>query len=92
MDETLDVNFKAHFWTCKAFLPSMIACNHGHWLVLRVKQDFLGAINSQSMLQARLQKLNFLSQLLLNCRLQERKALKLLSSVHIMCIQILLLV
>nr|XP_056710890.1 epidermal retinol dehydrogenase 2-like [Euleptes europaea] len=30
MDETLDVNFKAHFWTCKAFLPAMIACNRGH--------------------------------------------------------------
>nr|XP_060627659.1 epidermal retinol dehydrogenase 2-like [Anolis sagrei ordinatus] len=30
IDETLDVNTKAHFWTCKAFLPAMIARNEGH--------------------------------------------------------------
>ncbi|XP_042317171.1 epidermal retinol dehydrogenase 2-like [Sceloporus undulatus] len=30
MAETLEVNTKAHFWTCKAFLPAMIACNQGH--------------------------------------------------------------
>ena len=27
---TMNVNAMAHFWTCKAFLPSMIQRDHGH--------------------------------------------------------------
>ncbi|XP_015270751.1 PREDICTED: epidermal retinol dehydrogenase 2-like [Gekko japonicus] len=42
MDETLDVNFKAHFWTCKAFLPSMIACNHGHLVSIASQAGMCG--------------------------------------------------
>ncbi|XP_014379557.1 epidermal retinol dehydrogenase 2-like [Alligator sinensis] len=30
IERTMDVNIMAHFWTCKDFLPAMIACNHGH--------------------------------------------------------------
>eukprot|EP00118_Oscarella_pearsei_P008926 m.48550 g.48550 ORF g.48550 m.48550 type:complete len:286 (+) comp33887_c0_seq4:54-911(+) len=30
IETTMKVNTMAHFWTCKAFLPSMMAKNHGH--------------------------------------------------------------
>uniref|UniRef100_A0A8D0DUW4 Epidermal retinol dehydrogenase 2 n=1 Tax=Salvator merianae TaxID=96440 RepID=A0A8D0DUW4_SALMN len=30
IEHTLDVNTLAHFWTCRAFLPAMIANNAGH--------------------------------------------------------------
>ncbi|NXB77420.1 RDHE2 dehydrogenase, partial [Donacobius atricapilla] len=30
MEKTMEVNTMAHFWTYKAFLPAMIAVNHGH--------------------------------------------------------------
>ncbi|XP_067887970.1 epidermal retinol dehydrogenase 2 isoform X1 [Heterodontus francisci] len=30
MEKTMEVNTLAHFWTYKAFLPAMIASNHGH--------------------------------------------------------------
>ena len=30
MRKTFDVNVVAHFWTLKAFLPHMMANNHGH--------------------------------------------------------------
>ncbi|XP_048364508.1 epidermal retinol dehydrogenase 2-like [Sphaerodactylus townsendi] len=43
MDETLDVNFKAHFWTCKAFLPAMIASNHGHLVSITSQAGMIGA-------------------------------------------------
>ncbi|XP_077208474.1 epidermal retinol dehydrogenase 2-like [Paroedura picta] len=42
IEETLDVNFKAHFWICKAFLPSMIACNHGHLVSIASGAGLLG--------------------------------------------------
>ncbi|NXN77408.1 RDHE2 dehydrogenase, partial [Bombycilla garrulus] len=29
-EKTMEVNTMAHFWTYKAFLPAMIAANHGH--------------------------------------------------------------
>ncbi|XP_041268688.1 epidermal retinol dehydrogenase 2 [Onychostruthus taczanowskii] len=30
VEKTMEVNTMAHFWTYKAFLPAMIAANHGH--------------------------------------------------------------
>ncbi|XP_032921639.1 epidermal retinol dehydrogenase 2 [Catharus ustulatus] len=30
LDKTMEVNIMAHFWTYKAFIPAMIAANHGH--------------------------------------------------------------
>ncbi|KAI9537908.1 hypothetical protein NQZ68_020890 [Dissostichus eleginoides] len=30
IEKTMEVNTMAHFWTYKAFLPAMIANNHGH--------------------------------------------------------------
>ncbi|NWU18408.1 RDHE2 dehydrogenase, partial [Cephalopterus ornatus] len=30
VEKTMEVNATAHFWTYKAFLPAMIATNHGH--------------------------------------------------------------
>ncbi|NXR51079.1 RDHE2 dehydrogenase, partial [Hippolais icterina] len=30
LEKTMDVNTMAHFWTYKAFLPAMVAANHGH--------------------------------------------------------------
>ncbi|NXO76291.1 RDHE2 dehydrogenase, partial [Sitta europaea] len=29
-ENTLKINFFSHVWTCKAFLPAMVACNRGH--------------------------------------------------------------
>ncbi|NXI00387.1 RDHE2 dehydrogenase, partial [Pachycephala philippinensis] len=30
IEKTMEVNTMAHFWTSKAFLPAMMAANHGH--------------------------------------------------------------
>ncbi|KFQ56835.1 Epidermal retinol dehydrogenase 2, partial [Pelecanus crispus] len=30
MEKTMEVNIMAHFWTYRAFLPAMMASNHGH--------------------------------------------------------------
>ncbi|XP_067323087.1 epidermal retinol dehydrogenase 2-like [Anolis sagrei] len=34
MEETIQVDTKAHFWTCKAFLPAMLAQNQGHLVTI----------------------------------------------------------
>ncbi|XP_011640988.1 short-chain dehydrogenase/reductase family 16C member 6-like [Pogonomyrmex barbatus] len=39
----IDVNVMAHFWTLKAFLPSMIEKNHGHIVALSSIAGLIGA-------------------------------------------------
>uniref|UniRef100_A0A8C0NWY0 Short chain dehydrogenase/reductase family 16C member 5 n=1 Tax=Canis lupus familiaris TaxID=9615 RepID=A0A8C0NWY0_CANLF len=42
MEKALDVNFKAHLWTCKSFLPAMIANNHGHLVCISSSAGLVG--------------------------------------------------
>ncbi|XP_067836198.1 epidermal retinol dehydrogenase 2 isoform X1 [Heptranchias perlo] len=44
LEKTMEVNSIAHFWTYKAFLPAMIASNHGH-LVSIASSAGLFAVN-----------------------------------------------
>ncbi|NXG36047.1 RDHE2 dehydrogenase, partial [Dromaius novaehollandiae] len=40
--KTLRVNILSQVWTCKAFLPAMTACNHGHLVSVASAAEFLG--------------------------------------------------
>uniref|UniRef100_G3TAT1 Short chain dehydrogenase/reductase family 16C member 5 n=2 Tax=Loxodonta africana TaxID=9785 RepID=G3TAT1_LOXAF len=42
MEKSLDVNFKAHLWTYKAFLPAMIANDHGHLVCISSSAGLFG--------------------------------------------------
>ncbi|XP_040828637.1 epidermal retinol dehydrogenase 2 [Ochotona curzoniae] len=42
MEKSFDVNFKAHLWTYKAFLPAMIANNHGHLVCISSSAGLVG--------------------------------------------------
>ncbi|XP_059111623.1 epidermal retinol dehydrogenase 2 isoform X1 [Peromyscus eremicus] len=42
MEKSLDVNFKAHLWTYKAFLPAMVANNHGHLVCISSSAGLIG--------------------------------------------------
>ncbi|CAO2581035.1 Epidermal retinol dehydrogenase 2 [Lemmus lemmus] len=42
MEKSLDVNFKAHLWTYKAFLPAMVANNHGHLVCISSSAGLVG--------------------------------------------------
>ncbi|KAK3087646.1 hypothetical protein FSP39_008710 [Pinctada imbricata] len=42
IQKTFDVNTTAHFWTCKAFLPSMIERDHGHIVSIASSAGFIG--------------------------------------------------
>ncbi|MDR2630817.1 MAG: SDR family oxidoreductase [Spirochaetaceae bacterium] len=40
--KTMEVNVLSHFWTCKAFLPSMIARNTGHLVTVSSAAGLIG--------------------------------------------------
>uniref|UniRef100_A0A8C0DIW9 Short chain dehydrogenase/reductase family 16C member 5 n=1 Tax=Balaenoptera musculus TaxID=9771 RepID=A0A8C0DIW9_BALMU len=42
MEKSIDVNFKAHLWTYKAFLPAMIANDHGHLVCISSSAGLIG--------------------------------------------------
>ncbi|CAL9689433.1 unnamed protein product [Knipowitschia caucasica] len=42
IEKTMEVNTMAHFWTYKAFLPAMIANNHGHLVSIASSAGLLG--------------------------------------------------
>ncbi|NXL45784.1 RDHE2 dehydrogenase, partial [Podilymbus podiceps] len=42
VEKTMDVNIMAHFWTYKAFLPAMIASNHGHLVSVASAAGLIG--------------------------------------------------
>ncbi|KFO91091.1 Epidermal retinol dehydrogenase 2, partial [Buceros rhinoceros silvestris] len=47
VEKTMEVNITAHFWTYKAFLPAMIASNHGHLVSIASSAGLIG-VNSLS--------------------------------------------
>ncbi|XP_069477175.1 epidermal retinol dehydrogenase 2 isoform X2 [Ambystoma mexicanum] len=42
VEKTMAVNCMAHFWTCKAFLPAMMASNHGHVVSIASSAGLIG--------------------------------------------------
>ncbi|XP_028328895.1 short chain dehydrogenase/reductase family 16C, member 5a isoform X2 [Gouania willdenowi] len=42
IEKTMEVNTMAHFWTCKAFLPAMMAKNHGHHVSIASSAGLIG--------------------------------------------------
>ncbi|XP_030581240.1 epidermal retinol dehydrogenase 2 isoform X2 [Archocentrus centrarchus] len=42
IEKTMEVNIMAHFWTYKAFLPAMIANNHGHLVSIASSAGLIG--------------------------------------------------
>jgi all-trans-retinol dehydrogenase (NAD+) len=40
--KTMDINTNAHFWTAKAFLPSMIERNNGHFVTISSAAGIIG--------------------------------------------------
>ncbi|XP_072855048.1 epidermal retinol dehydrogenase 2 isoform X1 [Pogona vitticeps] len=42
IEKTMEVNTMAHFWTAKAFLPAMMASNHGHVVTIASSAGLFG--------------------------------------------------
>ncbi|NXY70531.1 RDHE2 dehydrogenase, partial [Glareola pratincola] len=42
VEKSMEVNIMAHFWTYKAFLPAMVASNHGHLVSIASAAGMIG--------------------------------------------------
>ncbi|XP_066479682.1 epidermal retinol dehydrogenase 2-like isoform X2 [Tiliqua scincoides] len=42
IEKSMEVNAMAHFWTLKAFLPAMVAANHGHLVTIASSAGLFG--------------------------------------------------
>ncbi|XP_060099735.1 short-chain dehydrogenase/reductase family 16C member 6-like [Heteronotia binoei] len=42
IEKTMEVNAMANIWTCKAFLPAMMASNHGHLVTIASAAGLIG--------------------------------------------------
>ncbi|XP_060098949.1 epidermal retinol dehydrogenase 2-like [Heteronotia binoei] len=76
MDETLDVNFKAHFWTCKAFLPAMIASNHGHLVSIASEVGILGSNKLSEYAASKAAVIGFLESVAFELQAAGKKGIK----------------
>ncbi|XP_067409964.1 epidermal retinol dehydrogenase 2 isoform X3 [Emydura macquarii macquarii] len=76
MEKTLRVNIMAQFWTCKAFLPAMIACNRGHLVSISSGTGLLGANKLTDYSASKFAIIGFLESLAFELQAAGKKGIK----------------
>uniref|UniRef100_A0ABM5GBL4 Short-chain dehydrogenase/reductase family 16C member 6-like n=1 Tax=Pogona vitticeps TaxID=103695 RepID=A0ABM5GBL4_9SAUR len=76
IEETLKVNTKAHFWTCKAFLPAMITRNRGHLVTIASVAAFFGSNGTTDYSASKYAAFGFLESLTLELRKEGKNGIK----------------
>ncbi|XP_077022918.1 epidermal retinol dehydrogenase 2 isoform X2 [Tamandua tetradactyla] len=76
MEKSFDVNFKAHLWTYKAFLPAMIANDHGHLVCIASSAGFLGVNGLADYCASKFAAFGFAESVFLETFVQKQKGIK----------------
>ncbi|XP_008120392.2 epidermal retinol dehydrogenase 2 isoform X1 [Anolis carolinensis] len=76
MEKTLEVNTKAHFWTCKAFLPAMIACNQGHLVTITSVAALCGCFKLTDYSASKFAAFGFMESIAFELRKAGKKGIK----------------
>ncbi|XP_040597426.1 epidermal retinol dehydrogenase 2 [Mesocricetus auratus] len=76
MEKSLDVNFKAHLWTYKAFLPTMIANNHGHLVCISSSAGLIGVNGLADYCASKFAALGFAESMFIETFAQNQKGIK----------------
>uniref|UniRef100_A0A803SR91 Short chain dehydrogenase/reductase family 16C member 5 n=1 Tax=Anolis carolinensis TaxID=28377 RepID=A0A803SR91_ANOCA len=76
MEETLEVNTTAHFWTCKAFLPAMIARNKGHLVSIASVSSLVASNKLTDYTASKAAAFGFLESLAFEMRAAGKKGIK----------------
>ncbi|KAJ7338848.1 hypothetical protein JRQ81_012750 [Phrynocephalus forsythii] len=76
IEDTIKTNTEAHFWTCKAFLPAMIAHNQGHLVTIASVAAFSGGSKTTDYSASKHAAFGFLESLTLELRKEGKKGIK----------------
>ncbi|XP_008593036.1 PREDICTED: epidermal retinol dehydrogenase 2-like [Galeopterus variegatus] len=76
MEKSFDVNFKAHLWTYKAFLPAMIANNHGHLVCISSSAGLVGVSGLADYCASKFAAFGFAESVFTETVAQKRKGIK----------------
>ncbi|CAM4505344.1 epidermal retinol dehydrogenase 2-like [Caretta caretta] len=76
MEKTIRVNIMAQFWTCKAFLPAMIACNRGHLVSISSGTGLIGANKLTDYSASKFAIIGFLESLAFELQAAGKKGIK----------------
>uniref|UniRef100_H0WGM5 Short chain dehydrogenase/reductase family 16C member 5 n=2 Tax=Otolemur garnettii TaxID=30611 RepID=H0WGM5_OTOGA len=76
MEKSFDVNFKAHLWTYKAFLPAMIANDHGHLVCISSSAGLTGVNGLADYCASKFAALGFAESMFVETFAQKQKGIK----------------
>ncbi|XP_038204193.1 epidermal retinol dehydrogenase 2 [Arvicola amphibius] len=76
MEKSLDVNFKAHLWTYKAFLPTMVANNHGHLVCISSSAGLVGVNGLADYCASKFAAFGFAESMFLETSAQKQNGIK----------------
>ncbi|XP_019374536.1 PREDICTED: short-chain dehydrogenase/reductase family 16C member 6-like [Gavialis gangeticus] len=76
LERTMDVNIMAHFWTCKAFLPAMIARNHGHLISISSGAGLVGVTKVSDYSASKFAVVGFLESIAFELQATGKKGVK----------------
>uniref|UniRef100_G1QKS8 Short chain dehydrogenase/reductase family 16C member 5 n=1 Tax=Nomascus leucogenys TaxID=61853 RepID=G1QKS8_NOMLE len=76
MEKSFDVNFKAHLWTYKAFLPAMIANDHGHLVCISSSAGLNGVNGLADYCASKFAAFGFAESVFLETFVQKQKGIK----------------
>ncbi|XP_045417001.1 epidermal retinol dehydrogenase 2 isoform X1 [Lemur catta] len=76
MEKSFDVNFKAHLWTYKAFLPAMIANDHGHLVCISSSAGLVGVNGLADYCASKFAAFGFAESVFIETFAQKQKGIK----------------
>ncbi|XP_045751276.1 epidermal retinol dehydrogenase 2 isoform X2 [Mirounga angustirostris] len=76
MEKAFDVNFKAHLWTYKSFLPAMIANEHGHLVCISSLAGLIGVNKLADYCASKFAAFGFAESIFIETMAQKLKGIK----------------
>ncbi|NXT85912.1 RDHE2 dehydrogenase, partial [Zapornia atra] len=76
VEKTMEVNTMAHFWTYKAFLPAMMASNHGHLVSIASSAGLTGVSSLSDYCSSKFAAIGFAESVNLEMRALRRSGIK----------------
>ncbi|XP_032172385.1 epidermal retinol dehydrogenase 2 [Mustela erminea] len=76
IEKALDVNFKAHLWTYKSFLPAMIANEHGHLVCISSSAGLVGVNKLADYCASKFAAFGFAESVFMETIVQKLKGIK----------------